>query len=316
MSTQTEFQPEHSHVFLGTAHRSNEKRTWIVVGLTAATMIVEVVAGLAFGSMALLADGFHMATHAGALAISALAYRYARKHANDRRFSFGTGKLGELAAYSSALILAIIALLIGCESFLRLAEPIPIAFEEAIAVAVLGLIVNILCAWLLRGPEHHPLHAHPHTNDHKHHGHDDHNLRAAYLHVITDALTSVLAIAGLLAGRFYGWLWLDPVMGVVGAFVIARWSWLLLKQAGSVLLDTMPDEDGGAQIRELLERGGDRVTDLHLWRIGPGHVAAVISLRSEAPMPPSYYKERIGTVRHFSHITVEVQPVGAALSAA
>ncbi|WP_159716221.1 CDF family Co(II)/Ni(II) efflux transporter DmeF, partial [Geminicoccus flavidas] len=301
----------HDHVFLGADHARNERRTWFVVALTAAMMVAEIAAGLAFGSMALLADGFHMATHAAALTIAALAYLYARRHARDRRFTFGTGKLGELAGYSSAMILAVIALLIGIESLVRLAAPIPIQFEEAIAVAVLGLVVNLVSAWMLHQGEHHD-HGHHHHHDHGHvhdHGHDhhaDHNLRSAYIHVLTDALTSVLAIAGLLAGRFYGWFWMDPLMGIVGSVVIAHWSWGLLRGAGAVLLDMMPDEALAGQITSALEQGDDRVTDLHLWRVGPGHMAAIVALVSDQPRAPAYYKAKVAHLQQLSHVTVEV----------
>lgn len=236
----------HEHVFLGVNHARNERRTWIVIGLTVAMMGGEIAAGVLFGSMALLADGFHMATHAGALAITALAYLYARRYARDARFTFGTGKLGELAGYSSAIILAIISLLIGFESILRLAAPVPIRFDEAITVAVLGLIVNLASAWLLHDGDHHGEHEHryddgagtharSHGRDSGHkplHEHHDHNLRAAYAHVLADALTSVFAIIALFAGQLYGWIWMDPLMGIVGSLVIARWSWSLLKNSG------------------------------------------------------------------------------------
>lgn len=292
----------HEHVFLGANHSRNERRTWIVIGLTAAMMGGEIAAGVLFGSMALLADGFHMATHAGALAITALAYLYARRHARDARFTFGTGKLGELAGYSSAIILAIISLLIGFESILRIAAPVPIRFDEAIAVAALGLIVNLASAWLLHEGYHHGdhhgnhdhryddgagSHAHSHGRDpgHKtpHEHHDDHNLHAAYAHVLADALTSVLAIVALLAGRFYGWIWMDPLMGIVGSLVIARWSWCLLKGSGAVLLDNVPDQTLVQRIRRALEQNDDRVSDLHLWRVGPGHLALVVSIVSHEP---------------------------------
>jgi cation diffusion facilitator family transporter len=242
---------QHDHVFLGEHHDRHERRTWLVVGLTAAMMVAEIVAGTIFGSMALVADGWHMSTHAAALAITALAYRFARKHAHDPRFSFGTGKVGELAAFSSAIILALIALLIGYESLVRLMNPVSIQFGEATVVAVIGLAVNLASTWLPAGDHHyghhhhdrgHHRHEHYHDHedqhrhghvhrDHHHHGSDT-NIRAAYLHVLANALTSVLAIVALLAGRFYGWNWLDPVMGVVGALVIARWSWGLSRGAG------------------------------------------------------------------------------------
>lgn len=302
---------QHEHVFLGADHARNERRTWVVIGLTAVMMVGEIIAGTVFGSMALLADGFHMATHAGALTIAAVAYLYARRHAADEHFTFGTGKLGELAGYSSAVILAVIALLIGIESVVRLTAPTAIRFNEAIAVAVLGLIVNLVSAWLLHDGGHHDHHRHAHSgvDDHPHvhaHGHQDHNLRSAYFHVLTDALTSVLAIVGLLAGRFYGWLWMDPLMGIVGGVVIARWSWGLLRGAGAILLDTMPDNALSNQIRHTLEHDGDRVSDLHLWRIGPGHMAVIVSVISDRPQEPGHYKAKLRELPPLSHVTVEV----------
>jgi cation diffusion facilitator family transporter len=316
----------HGHVFLGADHARNERRTWIVIALTAMMMVGEIIAGAAFGSMALLADGFHMATHAGALAIAALAYFYARRHAHDERFTFGTGKLGELAGYTSAIILALIAVLIGFESAVRLTAPVAIRFNEAIAVAVLGLLVNLASAWLLHDKGHHGSHDrhhgghdHRHDQDHRHdhaHGHSDHNLRSAYFHVLADALTSVLAIAGLLAGRTYGWLWMDPLVGIVGAIVIARWSWGLLRGAGAVLLDMVPDTELPRQIRQALERGGDRVCDLHLWRVGPGHIAAIVSVVSDGPRPPAEYKAQLCGFQQLSHVSIEVHPCGHARQAA
>jgi cation diffusion facilitator family transporter len=299
----------HEHVFLGAGHDRNEHRTWLVIALTGAMMLGEIVAGTVFGSMALLADGWHMATHAGALAISALAYAYARRHARDPRFTFGTGKLGDLAGFSSAIVLALIALLIAWEALLRLAAPTPIRFQEAIAVAVLGLAVNLASAWLLRADTHH---GHLHDDHaHAHHlGHEDHNLRSAYLHVLADALTSVLAITGLLAGSLYGWVWMDPLMGLVGALVIARWSWGLIRGAGAVLLDAVPDRERAETIRRTLERDGDRVSDLHLWRVGPGHHAAVVALVTDDPHPPAHYKERLAAIPGLSHVTVEVASCG------
>lgn len=302
---------QHEHLFLGADHARNERRTRIVIGLTAVMMVGEIVAGVLFGSMALLADGFHMATHAGALTIAAVAYLYARRHARDERFTFGTGKLGELAGYSSAVILAIIALLIGFESVVRLTAPVAIRFDESIAVAVLGLLVNLASAWLLHdgGRHHHHHHDHGGHDDHWHghaHGHQDHNLRSAYFHVLTDALTSVLAIIALLAGRLYGWLWMDPLMGIVGGIVIARWSSGLLRGAGAVLLDTTPDKALSEQVRHRLEQGGDRVSDLHLWRVGPGHMAVIVSIVSDRPQAPGYYKAKLHNLPQLSHMTVEV----------
>ncbi|MCA8907788.1 MAG: CDF family Co(II)/Ni(II) efflux transporter DmeF [Rhodospirillaceae bacterium] len=316
MHTQSTAAWQHPHVFLGADHARNERRAWLVVGLTAAMMVGEIVAGIAFGSMALLADGVHMATHAGALAIAALAYLYARRHAQDGRFTFGTGKVGELAGFSSAIILGVIALMIGVESVVRLANPVAISFDEAIAVAVLGLAVNLVSAWVLHGG--HPGHDHGHDHDHHHHHdhgdhdhghhhhHEDHNLRSAYLHVLTDALTSVLAIAGLLAGRFYGWVWMDPMMGVVGGVVISRWAWGLMRGAGAVLLDTVPDGALVEDIRSRLEEDGDRIADLHLWRVGPGHMAAIVALVADRPQPPDAYKAKLGDLHQISHLTVEV----------
>lgn len=293
---------QHDHVFLGTEHDLHERRTWLVVGLTAVMMVAEVIGGIMFGSMALIADGWHMSTHAGALLIAALAYRFARRHAQDPRFSFGTGKVGELAGFSSAIILALIALLIGYESVTRLLDPVSIRFEEATLVATLGLGVNLLSAWLLRGG-----HDHQHTHEHDHDDlHRDSNLRAAYIHVLADALTSVLAIAGLLAGWLYGWIWMDPLMGIVGAGVIASWSWGLLRSSGAVLLDLVPDPDLTGLIRERIEMGGDRVADLHLWRVGPGHMAAIVSVVSDEPRAPAAYRARLTDLPSLSHVTVEV----------
>ena len=329
MNASDAFPPEHQHDFLGAGHRRNEHRVWAVVAVTAAAMVAEIAAGTAYGSMALVADGWHMSTHAGAMLIAALAYMYSRRHAGDRRFSFGTGKLGDLAGFASAVALALVALLIGWESLWRLASPVPIGFAQAIAVAVAGLAVNLACAWLLRdehgdGHDHHA-HAHAYGHGHAHsqgdgqndgqdHGHDhghaarDNNLRAAYLHVLADALTSVLAIAALLLGRFYGWLWADPAMGVVGALVIVRWSWGLMRDAGRVLLDAAPQAEGlrGA-IRQVLERDGARIADLHVWQVGPGHHAAIVSLAAAQPAAPSHYKALLAQVGGLAHVTVEVE---------
>ena len=303
---------QHEHVFLGDKHERNERRTWFVVALTAVMMVGEIIGGTIYGSMALIADGWHMSTHAGALAIAALAYRFARSHARDPRFSFGTGKLGELAGYSSAIILALVALLIGYESVLRILNPIPISFDQATLIAVLGLAVNLLSAWLLRdNHEHHHTHHHHDGDDDVEHDHhqdhaSDHNLRAAYLHVLADAMTSVLAIAGLLAGRFYGWVWMDPLMGIVGAGVIAVWSWGLIRSSGAVLLDTVPNPNFMDQIRDRLEIDGDRITDLHLWRVGPGHSAVIAAVVSDRPQPSAVYKARLNGLVGISHVTVEV----------
>jgi len=294
----------HEHVFLGEAHDRNERRTWAVVGLTAAMMVAEIAGGTIFGSMALLADGWHMSTHAGALAIAAGAYRYARRHARDPRFAFGTGKLGDLAGFTSAIVLAMVSVGIGYESVLRLFQPVTIHYGEAVAIAVVGLAVNLLSAWLLWDDHHHD-HDH-HDHDHHHHHHHDHNLRAAYWHVLADAFTSILAIAGLLAAWSYGWTWLDPAIGVVGALVIARWSWQLIRQSGAVLLDAAPNAALERAIRERLEQGDDRIADLHVWRLGPGHHGAIVSLVSDEPQTVEAYKARLEGVLHLSHLTVEV----------
>jgi cation diffusion facilitator family transporter len=290
----------HDHSFLGARHAVNERRTWLVVALTATMMVGEIVGGTIYGSMALVADGWHMCTHAGALAVAALAYRYARKHARDARFSFGTGKLGELAGYSSALILALVAVLIGYKSIARLLHPVSIGFDEAIVIAVIGLGVNLASAWLLRDE-------HEHEHDHRdgHHRHD-HNLRAAYLHVLADAMTSVLAIVALGAGRLYGWTWMDPAMGVVGALVIAHWSIGLLRSSGAVLLDTVLDTRLAAQIKERLEVGTDRVADLHVWRVGPGHAAVIAAIVTDRPLATDQYKARLRDLRGLSHVTIEL----------
>lgn len=303
--------------FLGEHHERNERRTWWVVWLTAVMMVGEIVGGALFGSMALVADGWHMATHAAALTITGLAYRYARQHRNDPRFAFGTGKVGELAGFASAITLGIVALLIGWESIERLLNPRTIGFDQALAIAVLGLAVNLLSAKLLahdsgqraqgHGDEHE--HEHEHDRDHGHgggHGHHDTNLRAAYVHVLADALTSVLAIAGLLAGRYLGWNWLDPVIGLVGAAVILQWSWKLLRTAAHALLDASTNEKLLAAIAERLETDTETITDLHLWRVGPGHNALIVSIASTAPASPDTYKARLGDLPGLSHITIEV----------
>jgi cation diffusion facilitator family transporter len=290
----------HDHVFLGSDHHRHERRTWLVVGLTATMMVAEIIGGHVFGSMAVVADGWHMSTHAAALSIAALSYRFARTHAHDSRFSFGTGKIGELAGFSSAIILAVVALFIGYESVSRLLAPVPIRFDEATLVAAIGLAVNLLSAWLLFDHDHH--HA---AGDDEAHGRDT-NIRAAYLHVLADALTSILAIVALLAARFLNWVWLDPVMAIVGALVIAQWSRGLIRSAGAVLLDTVPSQHLVAEIRERLECGHDRVTDLHLWRLGPGHSALIVTIISDRPEAPVLYKERLAGIGGLSHVTVEV----------
>jgi cation diffusion facilitator family transporter len=298
----------HEHVFLGDRHDENARRTLWVVALTAVMMVGEVIAGSIFNSMALLADGFHMATHAGALTVAAVAYAFARRHAYNRRFSFGTGKVGDLAGFSSALVLALIALGIGVESIGRLFDPRPVAFGEATLVAVVGLGVNVASAFLLSGGHDHH-HGHGHGDHDRGHDrqtrHHDNNLRSAFVHIMADALTSVLAISALLAGRYFGWDWLDPVMGIVGAIVIAIWSWNLLRDTAAVLLDTS-DPDLEAEVRGKVEREGDaRITDLHVWRVGPGAHAAIVSVTGR--VDGETVRRRLQPVHELAHLTVETR---------
>ncbi len=397
---------EHSHVFLGEGHERAERRTWVVIVLCGAMMVLEIVGGLLFGSIALVADGLHMSTHAGALLLAALAYSYARRHTHDPRFTFGTGKLGDLAGFSSAIVLLMIALLIGYEAVSRLFAPVPIRFGEAIPIAALGLAVNVASAWLLSGGHHHH-HHHGHAHDHAHgaeerrivlddgdlilaihedgvpprfrvrfegaaprmvavetirpdgarqafpmqdrgaylesagiipephaftvnlhldgpaeehalvfeeHDHDhssaahrDNNLRAAIVHVLADAAVSVLVIVGLLLARAFGWLWMDPLAGIVGACVIASWSYGLIRDTGAVLLDVVPDRGVAEGVRRAVEAEGDRLTDLHLWRLGPGHLGAILAVVTALPRGPDYYHRLLARFPALSHVTVEVQ---------
>jgi cation diffusion facilitator family transporter len=302
----------HSHVFLGEGHDKNERRTWAVIALCAVMMVAEIVGGLLFGSIALVADGLHMSTHASALLLAALAYRYARRHAEDPRFSFGTGKLGDLAGFSSAIVLLMIAVLIGYEAVARLIAPVPISFNEAIPIAVLGLIVNVVSALLLSGGGHEHGHSHDHSHEHGDahvHGnaHRDNNMRAAVIHVLADAVVSVLVIAGLLLGRTLGWLFMDPLAGLVGAAVIASWSYGLIRDTGAILLDMNPDRGMAERVRATIERDGDRLDDLHLWRLGPGHLGAILSVVTTKPRDAGHYRRLLRHFRNLSHVTVEVQ---------
>lgn len=301
----------HDHVFLSSTHDSHERRTRWVVALTAGMMIVEIAAGWWTGSMALLADGFHMATHAGALGVAAWAYAFARRNARNPRFTFGTGKVGDLAGFASALVLAIIALVIAWESAQRFWAPSNIAFGEATLIAVLGLAVNLASAWLLGHGRHDDHGHHDHgrsrspTHEHDHgHAHDN-NLRSAYFHVLADALTSILAIGALLAGRFLGWVWMDPLMGIVGAIVIARWSWALLRATGAVLVDAAANPELEQEIRDAIDDGDAAITDLHVWQVGPGRFATIISLEAAEPLAPSTYAERVRVHEELVHVTVE-----------
>ncbi len=317
MTMQDFSSPSHDHVFLARDHRRNERKVWLVIALTASMMGIEIGAGAIYGSMALVADGWHMSTHAAAMLVSALAYFYARRHAHDRRFTFGTGKFGDLAGFTSATLLALVALSIAYQSIMRLFEPVAINFDEAIAVAALGLIVNLVSAWLLSADHAHCAHTHEHRRDHRYSDRDhrhgapkghgvDNSLRAAHIHVLADALTSVLAIVALLLGRFEGWLWADPVIGVVGALAIAHWSWGLIRDAGAVLLDFTRDEELANDIRESFRNEDARITDLHVWRIGPGHHAAIIALAVSEPKRLSFYKGRVDHIHELSHVTLEI----------
>jgi cation diffusion facilitator family transporter len=316
---------QHSHVFLGGGHEQNERKTWGVIVLCGIMMVVEIIGGSLFGSLALVADGLHMSTHAGAMLIAALAYTYARRHASDGRFVFGTGKLGDLAGFTSAIVLAMIALLIGYEAVSRFVSPIPIHFREAIPIAVVGLIVNVVSAWLLSGDDHHGHehhgHGHSHPGDHEsddEHAHGDehehassaalrdNSIRSAYIHVIADAFVSVLAITGLVLARTFGWLWMDPLAGIVGAFVIANWSYGLLRDTGKILLDMCPDALTTEKLRQTLEQDGDEVKDLHLWRLGPGHLGAIVSVATTKPRNAGFYRALLQPYKALSHLTVEV----------
>jgi cation diffusion facilitator family transporter len=407
----------HSHVFLGAGHEQNERKTWTVIVLCGAMMFAEIIGGSLFGSLALIADGLHMSTHAGAILIAALAYTYARRHANDPRFGFGTGKLGDLAGFSSAIVLAMIAMLIGFEAVVRFLSPVPIRFAEAIPIAIVGLGVNLLSAWLLHGGDHghddghnHRTHGHTdesmrietgngsvvvavfddgassrfhltfagdlpaaasvslqtlrgdgttqsfsfvdrgqhlesmqnipephefnvqlrlpgeehalsfvehlHSDEYPAHtvaasAHRDHNIRSAYVHVVADAAVSVVTIVGLLFARMFNWLWMDPLAGVIGAAVIANWAYGLVRDTAGVLLDVVPDQRMQRQIRKSIEDSGDELLDLHLWRLGPGHLGVVLSVVSHEPRTPAYFRAKLRRFKSLSHITIEVQASGA-----
>jgi cation diffusion facilitator family transporter len=411
MKTATSPSLGHSHIFLGEGHEGGERRTWAVIWLCGAMMAGEIIGGLLFGSIALVADGLHMSTHAGALLLAALAYTYSRRHADDPRFSFGTGKLGDLAGFTSAIILAMISLLIGYEAISRFFHPVAIHFGQAIPIAGLGLAVNVASAWLLSsGGHHHHGHSHGHGHDHElHHDHPhdeearhivtgsgsyllsviedgvpprfllqredgadiaadqvtvetirpdgasqifrfravgdclesideipephtfaarltasgeqhavvfaehahgahdrDNNMRAAIIHVVADAAVSVLVIIGLVLAKAFGWLWMDPLAGIVGALVIASWSYGLVRDTGAILLDMNPDRKLTDQIRQTVEASGDQVADLHLWRLGPGHLGAILSVVTGHARDESYYRSRLGHFRALSHVTVEM----------
>ena len=302
---------EHGHAFGTDQPVAGEARTRWVVAITVVMMVAEIVAGTVYGSMALLADGWHMGTHAAALGVTLFAYVYARRHATNPDYSFGTGKVGALGGFASAVGLAVVALLVLVESAGRFFRPVAIRFDEAIAVAVVGLVVNLGCAWLLRGHDHgHHHDEHAHEHDHEDH-HRDHNLRAAYLHVLADALTSVFAIAALLTGKLLGWTWMDPVMGVAGSVVIARWSLGLVRDTSAVLLDAEVPAGRREAIRNAVQAGGGtQVTDLHLWRVGPRHLAAIVSVATTEELTTADYKDRLAGHEDLVHVTVEVNVHG------
>jgi cation diffusion facilitator family transporter len=404
----------HQHVFLGQGHEQSERKTWTVIWLCGAMMCAEIIGGLLFGSIALVADGLHMSTHAGALLLAALAYTFARRHATNSDFTFGTGKFGDLAGFSSAIVLAMIALLIGYESVTRFLAPVPIHFAEAIPIACLGLAVNIASAWLLSSGHHHHGHSHGHSHsegaghgdeDHdeaqvietpsgdlilevfedgvpprfrlratsgpsplaetthittlrpdgarqtfalvargeflesvetipephaftaqivvgtdsytahfEEHDHDhgatgrDNNMRAAIIHVMADAAVSVLVIVGLILARAFGWLWMDPLAGIIGACVIASWSYGLVRDTGAILLDRIPDGELAGKLRRTIESDGSTLTDLHLWRLGPGHLGAIVSVCPKERCTADYYRAKLARYRSLSHVTIEVEP--------
>jgi cation diffusion facilitator family transporter len=303
----------HGHDFTGEFDAA-EKNMRRVLWLTATTMAIEVVAGLKFRSMALFADGCHMGTHVAAFAISAGAYWMARRHANDERFSFGTGKIGVLGGYTSAIVLGMVALFMLGESVLRLFQPQPIAFTEAIPIACLGLAVNITSAIILGGGHHHH---HDHGGGHGHHhrhGNEDLNLRSAYVHVIADAVTSVLAIVALSCGKLFGWAWLDPVCGIIGGTVIAQWAWSLISSTQTILLDCEPDTcDLRAEIRKALEGCKEtRICDLHIWQVGVNRFSAIVSIVTAEPEPPEYYKRLLAMHEELQHVTIEVNSTAPA----
>lgn len=292
---------QHNHDF-SVKNEKGERRTHYVLMLTAVTMVVEIIAGSVYGSMALLADGWHMSTHVVAFLIAIFAYRYARKHENNPAYSFGTGKVNVLGGFASAIALVIVALVMLVESLHRIIDPQIIHFNEAIIVAGIGLLINVASAFILKDDDH----GHTHHHDDSHH-HHDHNLRAAYLHVLADAMTSLLAMAALVSGKYYGWNWLDPVMGVVGSIIITRWSYGLLKQTSPILLDASINEEYQQAIKETIEKDADnKISDIHIWKVGANHYAAIISLVTHYPSSTEHYKKLLCDFHELSHITIEV----------
>jgi cation diffusion facilitator family transporter len=297
----------YSHAYGQDRKRPGESRTLAVIMLTGAMMVVEVAAGIIYGSMALLADGLHMASHAVALGITAFAYIYARRHARDERFSFGTGKVNTLGGYTGAVLLAIFAAIMMWESLVRLVSPVPIAYDQAIFVAVLGLLVNGASVLILGLRPGHREREGDHGHDHVAHHHEDYNLRSAYLHVFADALTSLLAIFALLAAKYVGLAWADPAMGLVGGWFIVRWSVGLLRKTTEILLDRQGPAPIRKAIMNSIERDSEnRVVDLHVWAVGPNVYTAVISLITATPRPPDHYKHMLPADIVLDHVTVEV----------
>ena len=300
---------QHSHSFGQDLKRPGESRTLLVIALTFVMMLVEIAAGIAFGSMALLADGLHMGSHTVALGINAFAYVYARRHAHSSRYSFGTGKVNTLGGYTGAVLLAVFAAIMAFESILRLIDPVSIAFDQAIGVAVVGLLVNGVSVFIL-GVNHDHGHEHGHSHEHHghgHHHHHDHNLKSAYLHVLADALTSLLAIFTLLIGKYFGAVWMDPVMGIVGTILVARWSLGLLKSTSGILLDEQADEALLETVRSSIEKDAScTVVDLHIWTVAPGIHSAIISVVTTTPRNASFYKERLPDSLSLKHISIEV----------
>ena len=311
---ESSIQWEHSHDF-GVDNTQNQYKVQIVFWLTTVIMILEIAAGTWSGSMALLADGWHMGTHSAAFLIAIFAYSYARKNANNKSFSFGTGKVNYLGGFASAIALAIVALLMVVESVQRIIEPNNIFFNEAIIVAVVGLIVNIVSAFILKDDHHHHSHSdsdsHDHHGDSDHHHHDhDHNMKAAYLHVLADALTSVLAIVALLTGKYLGIIWIDPVMGIVGAIVIFHWSYGLIKESSSVLLDKSVDVATFEKISQTLNEKHTIINDIHVWKIATTHQAAILSVSSPSPLSTEEYKELLSeSLPQLSHVSVEINKI-------
>lgn len=287
-------------VYLGADHRRNERRTWIVTGICAATLVAQLAGGVVFKSMALTASGLHMAAHVAALLVAALSYALARRYAGDTRFSFGTGKIGYLAGFANAVVLAATALFIAVESVERMVAPHEVEYAGALPLAFAGLALTLVCAWLLK----------PGRTDHGHDKDGDLNLSAAHLHLTADALVAILAIAGLAAGQRLGWAWADPLAGIAGAALVAQFAWSLLRRAGASLLDINPSPELTAEIRARLAAEGEQVLDLHLWRLGPGHHAAIAVIAAKTPLSPQAYRARLSGLAGLSHVTVEVRAEG------